>query len=125
MKESLLSHIQTHGKIDKKIIAESNLYNDWCDESSGLKPSQQSLLVKNSQQRNHYSEQEYLYPHEEFEEEDTLDINYFKPKGSVKLTRNVESKNQKKIKVKNKGLSAEKKGRNHYSSNGQKKNGGK
>ena len=67
-----------------------------------------------------------MYPHEEFEEEDTLDINYFKPKGSVKLTRNVESKNCKKLKVKNKGFSAEKKGRNHYSSgNGQKKNSGK
>ena len=47
-----------------------------------------------------------MNPHEEFEEEDTLDINYFKPKGSVKLSRNGEPKPIKKIKGKKNGMSA-------------------
>ena len=69
VKESIMSHIQATGKTDQlkfdKIVAESTLYNcDWGEESAGLKQHQNSMTIMkgNSQQRNHYSEQEHLLP---------------------------------------------------------------
>lgn len=62
VKESIMSHIQATGKNEQfkydRIVAESTLYHDWCEESANMKHQSSVNLVKGSSlARNNYSEQ--------------------------------------------------------------------
>lgn len=121
-----MSHIHALGKPEQfkyDRVAQSTLYHDWAEDSGGLKHQHSVTLVKSSnyQGRNNYSEQQYLMPHEQFDQEDTqINVNLFNPKNSAKLSKNTnnDSRSNKRQKVKRSGVSAQKRGQSRQNNSG-------